>query len=453
MNDVRGLILNLALVNLSFALLVWIYVRSLKSPNPQLRLWQCAKLVCGAGFLLGWARPLAPLWLQSFGVLGNSLQLVGIALELLTYCRFLGLHQWPQRIRYGLALALGVFILADLLKGPAAMIVTGTLAAGMGYASMAWIMLNNHRDKDRPLMGTLGALDALLALLLLFKGVLGLFVIDMVRYTANEINIALYTVAGMTAICNGFGFLLLVKQDANRELQRALGELSQTNVRQRQFISMLAHEVRTPLSVVDASAQVLSLRLPPDNDNHAVVARIRRGVSHLSGFFDNCLTQDRLNADDYVLQPVPVDMAELLTWVRDSALQINEFNAIHLDVANTLLQVSGDPTLLRIVVANLLSNAIKYSPADKAITLRATEHANCCRIEVIDQGPGIEREDFQVIFQTYRRGRAAERVPGTGLGLALVRRIVDLHGGTVGLQSSANQGTRFTVDLPLRAAQ
>lgn len=236
----------------------------------------------------------------------------------------------------------------------------------------------------------------------------------------------------------------------NGALQEALVEVKASETEQRHFISMLSHEIRSPLAVIDSSVQLLALR--STSDAHPVLARIRRGIARLSGFFDNSLTQDRLNSRNFTLQRTDVDIVEVATWAVESAELQSERHSIRCEMPESMPALTGDPTLLRILLANLLSNAIKYSPPDSAIDLRLTQVDNTCRIEVTDNGPGIPEDELPLIFQRFRRGRAAGKTPGAGLGLALAARIVALHGGRIVAANREQGGACFTVELPVPAS-
>ncbi len=236
----------------------------------------------------------------------------------------------------------------------------------------------------------------------------------------------------------------------NGALQTALVEVRANEAEQRHFISMLSHEIRSPLAVIDSSVQLLALRSTAET--HPVLARIRRGIARLSGFFDNSLTQDRLNSRNFTLQHTDVDIGEVATWAVESAELQSERHSIHLEQPAGLPMLTGDPTLLRILLANLLSNAIKYSPPDSSIELCLSRVGNICRIEVADHGPGIPEDELELIFQRFRRGRSAGKTPGAGLGLALAARIVALHGGRISAGNRPQGGACFTVELPLPAS-
>jgi signal transduction histidine kinase len=124
---------------------------------------------------------------------------------------------------------------------------------------------------------------------------------------------------------------------------------------------------------------------------------------------------------------------------------------IVLDVEPGLPALQADQVLLRIMLLNLLSNALKYSPTTSPVVLRAWRKpgspALCC-FAVEDKGKGIPADEIDLIFEKYQRGRLAEGEPGAGLGLTLVSRIAELHGGTVEVVSQHGQGTQFKVEIP-----
>lgn len=234
-----------------------------------------------------------------------------------------------------------------------------------------------------------------------------------------------------------------------RELESAVASIEQTLTDQRHFIAMLSHEVRSPLAVINTAGQLLALRSKDVPAQQALAQRILRGSARLSYFFDNCLTQDRIDNHSFALEPAPVDVAELCLWVTENGGQLSTDHPLRLDVEPGLPSLQGDPVLLRVMLMNVLSNAFKYSDPGTSVALSVYRQGEVCRFAVDDEGPGIPLVEQQRVFEKYRRGRAAEGKPGAGLGLALVKRIVDLHGGTVLLQPRQPRGMRFVIDIPL----
>lgn len=252
--------------------------------------------------------------------------------------------------------------------------------------------------------------------------------------------------------------------NAFRELQAAQSHLVESQRRategeksalqamaaQQQFIAMVSHEFRSPLAVIDNSAQLLArtLTMQTDSKAAALVARIRRGTVRLAQFLDSCLTQDRLRDVDRLQCVAPIDVAALANGASESAQLLAEQHRILTEVAPDLPPLQGDAELMRILLANLLSNSIKYSKCDCEIRLRATHVDDKHIFEVIDQGSGIPPDEMPDLFKKYQRGRLAAGKPGAGLGLALCRQIVKLHGGHIQVQSTQDVGTRVLIEIP-----
>jgi len=241
------------------------------------------------------------------------------------------------------------------------------------------------------------------------------------------------------------------RKQAEHQLNQAKDIAEQTAAHQRQFIAMLSHEVRTPLAVIDATAQVLMLRLDAEEEKQPLVNRIRRGAARLAYFFDNCLTTDRIDSPNFTVQPSSVHVGQLVTWVTESATLLSSVHRIELCIEPDLPALQGDAVLLRIMLMNLFSNAVKYSPETTPVLLRVwrkSDEAGLCCFAIEDQGPGIPADEIDHIFQKYQRGRSAEDKLGAGLGLSVVARIAKLHGGTVKVASQYGHGTQFSVEIP-----
>ena len=234
-----------------------------------------------------------------------------------------------------------------------------------------------------------------------------------------------------------------------QELERAVASTQQALTDQRHFIAMLSHEVRSPLAVINTAGQLLSLRSKEAPMQQVLAQRILRGSARLSYFFDNCLTQDRIDSHNFALEPAPVDVGELCLWVTENGGQLSAEHLLHLEVEPGLSSLNGDPVLLRVMLMNVLSNAFKYSEGGTTVSLSVHREGPMCRFTIEDEGPGIPLEERRLVFEKYCRGRAAEGKPGAGLGLALVQRIVELHDGMIELQARQPRGTRFVIDIPL----
>jgi len=224
---------------------------------------------------------------------------------------------------------------------------------------------------------------------------------------------------------------------------------------QRSFVSMASHEFRTPLTTVDGHARRL-IKMG-DRVSPAEVAeragKIRRAVQRMTHLIENLLSSSRLMdaSESISLETGRVDLALLLHEVAQlhremtpDAQIVERFDAAHLPLV-------GDAKLLFQVFSNLLSNAIKYSPHGADIEIAAITSGRAIAVTVIDRGMGIPASNLPHLFERYFRGSNVSGIVGTGIGLYLVKVVVELHGGTVEVHSREDEGSRFTVRLPVES--
>ncbi len=224
----------------------------------------------------------------------------------------------------------------------------------------------------------------------------------------------------------------------------------EAHTEQGRFIAMLSHELKTPLAVIDVAAQALE-RMDRANDPERARRheRIRRSVNRIDRLVEQFLTKDRLDARGMSLQRSTVDVGELLEQVADTSADGAERLMLAV-FSSPPLQADG--ALLRLAVANLVDNALKYAPPETHVAIsvmtRAERGAPGVEIIVADEGPGIPAELEDKVFSRYIRGSNVQHVSGAGLGLYLVRRIAELHGGFVELLPQVS-GAVFRLWLPL----
>ncbi len=221
---------------------------------------------------------------------------------------------------------------------------------------------------------------------------------------------------------------------------------------QRNFLTMITHEFRTPLTQIDAHAQrLISLKDRLRGEDIVERAgRMRAAVVRIVRLIDNLVDTSRLLDGDanMLLRPADIDLTSVLRdacrWHREmspDARMLEEY-------ASYPLLVRGDPKLLFQVFSNLLSNAIKYSPEGADIKIVAEQIAGVNFIVIEDHGVGIPEQDRAKIFTRYYRGSNVTGFEGTGVGLFLVATVVRLHGGDITVESHEGKGSRFTVTLP-----
>jgi signal transduction histidine kinase/CheY-like chemotaxis protein len=218
------------------------------------------------------------------------------------------------------------------------------------------------------------------------------------------------------------------------------------------FLASMSHELRTPLSAILGFSDLMRQE-SREGENVVVpvewVELIHRGGEHLLSLINDVLDLAKVEAGRLDLQPEPVDLPmavrELLNGVRPLA----ERKQLQLTASVPPVTVDVDRGRLRQVLYNLLSNAIKYTPEGGSVRVDVGESDGWASIAVSDTGVGIAEQDQPAVFEEFRQvGDPSERQEGTGLGLALTRRLVEAHGGRIELASRRGEGSRFTVFLP-----
>jgi signal transduction histidine kinase len=236
-------------------------------------------------------------------------------------------------------------------------------------------------------------------------------------------------------------------------LEEKLAAEQQLTAMQRNFVSMASHEFRTPLTIIDGNARrliKLKERMPPAEVGQRA-GKIRAAVLRMTHLMDNLLNSSRLidQGAELYFHPTEIDLTGVLADVCQLHREIAPKSQIIERFDGQPLRMTGDPKLLHQVFSNLLSNAIKYSPSGKPITIRATIEAGEAVVSIEDCGIGIPAAELDRVFARYFRGSNVSGIVGTGIGLYLVRMIVDLHRGQIAVESVEGHGARFTARLPL----
>jgi len=221
----------------------------------------------------------------------------------------------------------------------------------------------------------------------------------------------------------------------------------------RQFSADAAHELRTPLTILKGEIEVaLRSTLTPEESRQTLVSCLEE-VDRLNYLIEDLLLMARMEANALSLPPKRVDLGEVLQEVAPALTALAEARGnICTVTANSKVWIEGYDSLLFRLVFNLAENAIKYTPPGGRVEVRLQKQDSTALLEVEDTGPGIPPAEQERIFTRFYRGDPAREGSGTGLGLALVRSIVQLHKGEITLTSAAGQGSRFRVTLPLAAS-
>lgn len=225
---------------------------------------------------------------------------------------------------------------------------------------------------------------------------------------------------------------------------------------QMAFLGGVAHDLRNPLAVLKTSA---SLRgpdqpLPPEPELRHVFEVIDRQVMHLERMVGDFLDMAKIEAGELALQLDVHDVAALVQGTCDLFKSGSPRHQIEVSIPDAPVLLPCDPLRIDQVVNNLVSNAIKYSPRGGMVRVAVTRTPHEVVISIADQGIGISVEDQQRLFEPFRRvGPSKQTVPGLGLGLFVVSRIVEAHGGRIEVESRPSRGATFRVRLPLSASE
>jgi signal transduction histidine kinase len=220
----------------------------------------------------------------------------------------------------------------------------------------------------------------------------------------------------------------------------------------------ISHEFRTPLAAQLASIELLREGLSdmPVAAQRELLANVERGVLRLMRLIDNLLESVRIEAGQHSIRQQPVDLLEVIADARDliEPLLRQRQLGIELDKSGIGAIVRGDAQRLGQVFVNLLANAAKFAPEGSTIRIGGQRSGTHCEVWVEDEGPGVQQGASDSIFERFQRGADSEPdAPGLGLGLWIVKSIIERHGGTIRMQRTHDQRTRFVLSLPQQPEQ
>lgn len=236
-----------------------------------------------------------------------------------------------------------------------------------------------------------------------------------------------------------------------RAVEVAYEREKELNALKSRFVSMASHEFRTPLSTIMGSADLIA-RYAGSGDNEKIlkhVQRIRSKVRDLTSILNDFLSFERIGQSDLHLQPEQLDIVHFcISLVEELRGSAKPRQALEYDHASEDRSIQVDRTMLLNTITNLVTNAIKYSPEGAAVSLRSAILHNELLITVADRGIGIPVEDQPHLFTPFFRAQNVLTIQGTGLGLHLVKRYVDLMGGEITFTSTPGQGSTFHMRIP-----
>jgi PAS domain S-box-containing protein len=242
------------------------------------------------------------------------------------------------------------------------------------------------------------------------------------------------------------------RKRAEEELLKTLEREKELGKLKSNFVSMVSHEFRTPLGIIQSSSELLRdfyQKMQPDERNEQLES-ITRNTRRMAGMMEEVLVLSRLDAGKLEFQPAALDLNGFCRRIVDEVLSAtNRRGVIELSLISVPLEATADERLLGHIFTNLLSNAVKYSEPGATAQFTVNRDGSDAVCVVRDLGIGISDDDQKQLFNAFHRGSNVGTRPGTGLGLLLVKRCIELHGGRVQLESKVGEGTTVTVRLPV----
>jgi protein-histidine pros-kinase len=248
--------------------------------------------------------------------------------------------------------------------------------------------------------------------------------------------------------------------ERKRDMEAQNSRMQEANRLKSEFLANMSHELRTPLNAIIGFSKLLHVGKagPLSGRQTEYLGDILNSSQHLLQLINDILDLAKIEAGRTEIHVEAVDLAKVTREVRDILRGLAAERRIQLSVALSpeLQTVVVDPRMFKQVLYNYLSNAIKFTSEGGRVAMRIGPHdEGSFRVDVEDTGIGIKKEDIHRLFVEFQQLdlSASKRYPGTGLGLALTKRIVEIQGGTVGVTSTVGKGSTFTAVLPLRVTE
>lgn len=252
-----------------------------------------------------------------------------------------------------------------------------------------------------------------------------------------------------------WGIVVLVQQATKTKVKKAREEEKTALIQERQrFLHRLDHELKNPLTTIRLGITNLEEGSSAGEEMNRSLQRISLQAQRLQALVENL--RRLTDMDEKSLDRSELNLGEVLEEAIEMACENPErkTGTVNLSIQQVpwpLSPINGDRDLLMVAFRNLIENALKFSGADGRVEVRASEDGHHVLVEIDDNGRGIPPDDQPYIFDELYRGENARDLPGSGLGLALVRRIIELHGGSLHVNSRPEQGTMMRIQLPVQS--
>ncbi len=221
-----------------------------------------------------------------------------------------------------------------------------------------------------------------------------------------------------------------------------------------ELVSMVAHELRSPLTSVSGFSELLLDKDTTKDQAQEFASIILKESNRLSDLINKFLDISKIESGKSQAKKSPINLLDTVDSIKATQQHVAERKKISIEIAapEELALIYADPAMMDQAFLNLISNAIKYSPENSKVTIRVQENADTIQIAVQDTGYGISKDSLPHIFEKFYRVTDHEKVreiTGSGLGLPLVKQILEIHGGTISVKSTLGEGSTFTVTLPI----
>lgn len=246
-----------------------------------------------------------------------------------------------------------------------------------------------------------------------------------------------------------------IRKQAESEAQQAFEKEKELNELKSRFVSLASHEFRTPLSTILSSVSLIARYDTPEtaDKRQKHIDRIKNNVRGLTALLNDFLNLERLEAGDLSANLEKFSLRPFMEEICDEIQGIaKRGQIITLEADDQIRTVSLDKQLLKNICLNLLSNAIKYSPEKRPIHFAYHKAGDEMQLQVVDQGMGIAKSEQVHLFERFFRSKEASGIQGTGLGLYIVKKYVEQMRGTITFESKYQEGSTFTITLPLTDA-
>lgn len=247
---------------------------------------------------------------------------------------------------------------------------------------------------------------------------------------------------------------ITLEKASKLEMKRALAKEKDLNELKSKFVSMTSHEFRTPLTTIQTNVDIISFLVKSQDREFSKkigknFTRIGTQIDRLTTLMNDILLIGRIDAGKLHFNPVEVDLIILCSdIINQSFSNMSDGRIVDFGVKGRNVEIFIDPNIFTHIISNLLGNSFKYSKKyNPKLNILFTKHH--VEIKVEDRGNGIKKEEIEKIFESFYRGSNVDNIQGTGLGLTIVKQFVELHKGSINVESTLNKKTTFTIKVPI----